>query len=185
MYLHTCLFREQTCAGNPRGWFINMTEMLYFTKFVHLLFISTDWRSFAPLPKTTNLTFSFFLIQNSPKSGSGPKYIKAKTIGVHWLSKLCTSWICVCNKVHQNAWLHISFLIFYGSLIGDIILLPPEVVLWLVTKILFPAEVVLWSLSEYQRIREMVSFWWTLFSFDNYISYEHQNEHWSSMVNWW
>ena len=68
------------------------------------------------------------------------------------------------NKVHQNVWLHVSFLIFYGSLIGHIILLPPEVVLWLVTKILFPAEVVLCSQSEYQRIWEMVSFWWTSFS---------------------
>ena len=49
------------------------------------------------------------------------------------------------------------------SLIGNIILLPPEVVLWLVTKILFPAEVVLCSESEYQRIRwtslNCVSFW--------------------------
>ena len=39
------------------------------------------------------------------------------------------------NRVHQNVSLHISFLIFYGSLIGCIILLPQEVVLWLVTKI--------------------------------------------------
>ena len=61
-----------------------------------------------------------------------------------------------CNKVHQKVWLHISFLIFYGSLIGYIIL-----VLWLVTKILFQAEVVLYSQSEYQRIGETVSFWWT------------------------
>ena len=68
------------------------------------------------------------------------------------------------NKVHHNVWLHISFLIFYGSLIGYIILLPLEVlVLWLVTKILFAAEAVLCSQSEYQRIREMVSFWWTSF----------------------
>ena len=65
------------------------------------------------------------------------------------------------NKVHQNVWLHISFLIFSGSLIGYIILLPPEVELWLVTKILFPAEVVLCSQLEYQRIREMLSFWWS------------------------
>ena len=49
-------------------------------------------------------------------------------------------------------WLHISFLIFCGSLIGYIILLPPELVLRLVTKIPFPAEVVLCSQSEYQRI---------------------------------
>ena len=61
------------------------------------------------------------------------------------------------NKVHQNVWLHTSFLIFYGSLIGYLILLPPEVVLWLVTKILFRTEVVLCSQSEYQRLREMVS----------------------------
>ena len=54
----------------------------------------------------------------------------------------------------------ISHILWY-SLIGWIILLPPEVVLWLVTKILFPAEVVLFSQSEYQRMREMVSFWWT------------------------
>ena len=66
------------------------------------------------------------------------------------------------NKVHQNVSLHISFLISFGSLIGCIILLPQEVVLWLVTKILFPAEVVLCSQSEYQRIWEMLSFWWTL-----------------------
>ena len=65
------------------------------------------------------------------------------------------------NRVHQNVSLHISFLIFYGSLIGCIILLPQEVVLWLVTKILFPAEVVLCSQSEYQRIRKNLSFWWT------------------------
>ena len=65
---------------------------------------------------------------------------------------------------HQNVSLHISFLIFYGSLIGCIILLPQEVVLWLVTRILFPAEVVLCSQSEYQRIREMLSFWWTSLS---------------------
>ena len=65
------------------------------------------------------------------------------------------------NRVHQNVSLHISFLIFYGSLIGCIILRPQEVVSWMVTKILFPAEVVLCSQSEYQRIREMLSFWWT------------------------
>ena len=35
----------------------------------------------------------------------------------------------VCIRVHQNVSLHISFLIFYGSLIGCIILLPQEVVL--------------------------------------------------------
>ena len=51
-----------------------------------------------------------------------------------------------------------SFLIFYGSLLVHIVLLPQEVVFWLVTKILFPAEVVLCNQSEYQRIREMVSF---------------------------
>ena len=38
------------------------------------------------------------------------------------------------NWVHQNVSLHISFLIFYGSLIGCIILLPQEVVLRLVKK---------------------------------------------------
>ena len=31
------------------------------------------------------------------------------------------------NRVHQNVSLHVSFLIFYGSLIGCIILLPQEV----------------------------------------------------------
>ena len=35
-----------------------------------------------------------------------------------------------CKRVHQNVNLHISFLIFYGNLIGCIILLPQEV-LWL------------------------------------------------------
>ena len=50
------------------------------------------------------------------------------------------------NKVHHNVWLlHILFLIFSGSLIGYIILFPPEVVSRLVTKILFPAEVVLYA----------------------------------------
>ena len=73
----------------------------------------------------------------------------------------CIDHHMVCNRVHQNVSLHISFLIFYGSLIGCIILLPQEVVLRLVTKILFPAEVVLCNQSEYQRIREMLSFWWT------------------------
>ena len=56
-------------------------------------------------------------------------------------------------RVHQNVSHHISFLIFYGSLKGCIILLPQEVVLWLVTKILFPAEVVLCSQNtrEYEK----------------------------------
>ena len=58
------------------------------------------------------------------------------------------------NRVHQNVSLHISFLIFYGSLIGCIILLPQEVVLRLVTKILFPAEVVLCSQSSPPLIPE-------------------------------
>ena len=66
------------------------------------------------------------------------------------------------NKGHQNvAMAHIAFLIFSGSLTGYKILLPPEIVLWLVTTVLFPAEVVLYNQSEYQRIREMISFWWT------------------------
>ena len=65
--------------------------------------------------------------------------------------------IASLNRVHQNVNLHISFLIFYGSLIDCIILLPQEVVLGLVTKILFPAEVVLCSQSEYQKIQEMLS----------------------------
>ena len=77
------------------------------------------------------------------------------------LIRLISAVFFLRNRVHQNVSLHISFLIFYGSLIGCIILLPQEVVLWLVTQILFPAEVVLCSQSEYQRIREMLSFWWT------------------------
>ena len=37
--------------------------------------------------------------------------------------------ILIISLVHQNVSLHISFLIFFGSLIGFIILLPQEVVL--------------------------------------------------------
>ena len=99
------------------------------------------------------------------------------TYGPHAKSKWLSFWIravdwpgfqraglycaTLINRVHQNVGLRMSFLIFYGSLIGCIILLPQEVVLWLVTKILFPAEVVLCSQSEYQRIREMLFLWWT------------------------
>ena len=68
---------------------------------------------------------------------------------------LCLFVLYLSDKVHQNVWLHISVLIFYGSPIGYIILLLLEVVLWLVTKMLFPAEVVLCSQLEYQRIWEM------------------------------
>ena len=45
------------------------------------------------------------------------------------------------NEVHQNVWIHIALIIFFGCLIGYIILLPAEVVLWLDIKILLPAEV--------------------------------------------
>ena len=61
-----------------------------------------------------------------------------------------------------SVWEPIRFIRTYGSiyhfsysmvasLIGHIILLPPEVALWLATKILFPAEVILCSQSEYQK----------------------------------
>ena len=53
-------------------------------------------------------------------------YVRIKD-EVHIMSRLGCH-----NRVHQNVSLHISFLIFYGSLIGCIILLPQEVVLWLV-----------------------------------------------------
>ena len=61
-------------------------------------------------------------------------------------------------KIHQNVWLHISFLIFYGSVMGYIILLRAGSSIVIGTKILFPAEVVLCSQSEYKRMRGMVSF---------------------------
>ena len=67
------------------------------------------------------------------------------------------------SEVCQNVWVHIPLLIFFGSPIGYIILLP-AVVLWLATKILFPAEVVWWSQSEYQRVWGVVPFWWTSFN---------------------
>ena len=62
------------------------------------------------------------------------------------------------SAIWQIVNLHtISFLIFYGSLIGCIILLPLEEVLSLVTKILFPAEVVLCSYSEVESVFILVS----------------------------
>ena len=60
------------------------------------------------------------------------------------------------NKVHQNVWPHVSFLIFYGSPMGHIIL-APKVILGLVTKILIPTEVLLCSQSEFQRTRNYCS----------------------------
>ena len=61
---------------------------------------------------------------------------------------------------------------FSGSqMIGYIILLPSEVLLWLVRKILFPGGVILCNQSEYQKIQEMVSFWWTsMVSSINFVS---------------
>ena len=45
-------------------------------------------------------------------------------------ARFCLARFCYgANRVHQNVSLYISFLIFYGSLIGCIILLPQEVVL--------------------------------------------------------
>ena len=37
--------------------------------------------------------------------------------------------LCLKKEEKKNVWLHLSFLIFHGSLIGYIILLLPEVVL--------------------------------------------------------
>ena len=48
------------------------------------------------------------------------------------MTKTTSTYKYLNNRVHQNVSLHISFLIFYDSLIGCIILLPKEVVLWIV-----------------------------------------------------
>ena len=61
------------------------------------------------------------MVKNSPKVCiSINKFNTASIVSICFI---------ILNRVHQNVSLHISFLIFYGSLIGCIILLPQEVVL--------------------------------------------------------
>ena len=96
----------------------------------------------------------------------GHTWVNLKLSTIYIILKLLIRrWKKILIRATRTASLyHFSYSI--GSLIGCIILFPQEVVLWLVLKIIFPAEVVLCSESEYQRIREMLSFWWTLFQGD-------------------
>ena len=64
------------------------------------------------------------------------------------------------NEVSRNVWVYIRLLRFSGSLMGYLILLSVEVVLWLNTKILILAEEILSSQLEYSRIWEVVPLWW-------------------------
>ena len=103
---------------------------------------------YTPYPRAHDVVYKLLRASRVHKLLRAPR--------VHAVAFFLLSYFHIYN-IHQNVWFHISFLIFYGGIdmIGYIILLPPEVVLSLVTNILFPAEIVLCianqNISEYEK----------------------------------